>query len=198
MMGILAILLGYPERQQPDLTHAWGRARQGSKSPRTGQGSRGPNRVRACAVLRLAAKAQVETLLFPGGLNHIEVRAAGGVGLARGPGGALRPLLAPDAEEATELGKRVGVIVDPNVEVGKVLGGGQQECCRLAAATVAARTLSGLNGVDQALGQGKIAPSRKALDGGCQHGRAGQHVAGDGKLVLGTLSAPFHAVPAGP
>src|SRR5215470_18465510 len=96
-----------------------GRARQGSKSSPMGQGS--PNKPKAA--VRLAAKAQAGTLLLPGSLDHIEIRAAGRVGLARGPGGALRPLLAPDGEEATQLGQRIGVIVDANVEVGEVLGG---------------------------------------------------------------------------
>src|SRR5262249_22527078 len=116
-----------------------------------GQGTRTELR----AALRLPAKAQVKTLLLPGGLDHVEIRAAGRVGLARGPGGALRPLLAPDGEEATELGKRVGMVVDANVEVGEVLGGRQQECRRLAAATVAARMFSGLDRAKQALGQGE-------------------------------------------
>src|SRR4029077_3378938 len=71
-------------------------ARQGSKSLLTGQG--GPRAWLPASAS--AAKAKIETLRLPGGLDHLEVGTAGGIGLARCPGGPLRPLLAPDAEQA--------------------------------------------------------------------------------------------------
>src|SRR5215468_11660331 len=79
-----------------------GRARQGSKSSEAGQGGRP----------WLTAKAQIETLCPPGGLDRVKVGSARRIGLARRPGGTLRPAPAPDAKQSCELAQRVGVIVD--------------------------------------------------------------------------------------
>ena len=76
-----------------------------------------------------------------------------GLALLGRPGLAGRPLLAPQPEQAAQLGQRVGVVVDADVEVGEILGGGQQHGGRLLAAPVAAGGLARLHRRHQALGQ---------------------------------------------
>src|SRR5262245_24810619 len=104
----------------------------------------------------LAAKAKLQTLRLPGGLDGVEIGAARGIGLARRPGGPPGPLLAPDGKQAAKFAQRFGMIVDADVEIGKILGGRQQQRRRLLAATIAAGTLAGLQRRQQALGQGQI------------------------------------------
>src|SRR5262245_57527467 len=72
----------------------------------------------------LAAKAKLETLRLPGGLDGVEIGAARGIGLARRPGGPPGPLLAPDGKQAAKFAQRFGMIVDADVEIGKILGKG--------------------------------------------------------------------------
>ena len=60
------------------------------------------------------------------------------------------------ASKRPSFAQRFGMIVDADVEIGKILGGRQQQRRRLLAAAIAAGTLAGLQRRQQALGQGQI------------------------------------------
>ena len=99
--------------------------------------------------------------------------------------------------ESLELGQRVGMIVDAQIERRIVLGGVDAKRCRLLAALVAAHRLAGLQGPDQAAGKGQIGAIEIDASGLGNHLRAGQHIAGDRKSVMDDLAAPGDALGAG-
>src|SRR5436309_12500279 len=105
--------------------------------------------------------------------------------------------LATDPFQAGELGEWIGMIVDPQVEIGPILLLLDDQGRRLPAALVAPRGLARLQRRDQA------AWKRQRLIVGVSRGRriehalAREHVAGDRERLARAMAAPLHASSAG-
>src|SRR3954447_24199903 len=98
--------------------------------------------------------------------------------------------------KAPELGERLGVIVDADVELGIRLGGVDPQRRRLLAAPVAAGGLTGLERGDQLFGERTarfFVGARRFAD----YPLVREHVAGDRIAVAGDRAAPFDALRAG-
>ena len=90
-----------------------------------------------------------------------------------------------------------GVVVDPQVELQMVLVGLDAQRGGLLAALVAAGGFARGHRRQQALGQRQARGSKIGVGRGCQHLRAGQHVAGDAETVEQLVAAPVDAGCAG-
>src|SRR4051812_5050649 len=98
--------------------------------------------------------------------------------------------------KAPELGERLGVIVDADVELGIRLGGVDPQRRRFLAALIAAGGLTGLERGDQPFGERTArfcVGARRFAD----HPLVREHVAGDRIAVAGDRAAPFDALRAG-
>src|SRR5581483_11616726 len=147
---------------------------------------------------RSPAQAQIEALRTPSRLDGVAVGAAGRVGLGRCQGSAGRPAAPPQPEQPPELDERLGVVVDADVEVGKVLTGGEHHGGRLPATPVAALPLARLHRRPPALRQVETGMRLECLEGGGDDRFADEHVAGHGEVSAGALATPLHAVSPGP
>src|SRR5688572_5220323 len=95
-----------------------------------------------------------------------------------------------------QLGERLGVVVDPQVEIGVGLGRADEQRRRLLAALVAARGFARLERCDQALGKGLLAfpeGAGRLLD----HPGVGEHVARHRETLARDGAAPLDAACAG-
>ena len=105
----------------------------------------------------------------------------------------MRPALAAHRFQPRQLGERIGVVVDAQVEIGPFVLAVDQQRGRLLAALVAARRFARLHGGDQ--------PARErqrrvgAIGGGgvVEHARPGQHVAGEREALARDVPAPIDA-----
>ena len=105
----------------------------------------------------------------------------------------MHPALAGHLLQARQLGQRIGVVVDAQVVERIVLAVVDQQRRRLRAALVAAGRLAGPHGRQQAPREGQRALGLVGADRLGQHGRPGQHVAGDGVGLAQLMAAPVDA-----
>ena len=99
--------------------------------------------------------------------------------------------------QAPQLGDRLGVIVDAQVEARIVLGGVDAQRRRLLAALVAAGRLAGGQRREEPLGERPAGAGDESLRGRVEHVGAGEHVAGDAEVVVHLVAAPVDALRAG-
>src|ERR1700730_298760 len=99
--------------------------------------------------------------------------------------------------EALEPGKRIGGVVDAQVERWPFFVPENQKRRRLPAALVSARGFAGAHRRDQALREGKPFALHIGFRGVVQNACSDQHVSGDGEPIALDVSAPGHAIAAG-
>ena len=105
----------------------------------------------------------------------------------------MHPALAADLFQPLEFGKRIGMVVDAQIEIGPFLLAMDQQRRRLLAALVAAGGFAGLHRRDQPLRKRQVGVGDIGLRGVVEHGGARQHVAGNRKAVALDMSAPVDA-----
>ena len=132
---------------------------------------------------------------FDAGVDDGAVGDPGRIAARRQELAEMHPALAADLFQPFELGERIGVVVDAQVEIGPFLLAVDQQRGRLLAALVAAGGFAGLHRRDQPLreGQGWRWRRRRCAVSSSTAG-AGQHVAGDRKAVALDVPAPVDAV----
>src|SRR5438067_8036986 len=95
--------------------------------------------------------------------------------------------------QAPELGERLRVIVDPQIELRIVFARVNHERRGLLAALVAARGFAGFERGDQPLGKWAATRGFVRMRGFTDHALVREHVAGDGIAVAGERAAPRDA-----
>ena len=130
-------------------------------------------------------------------LDNAAIGDADPVASARQHAHEMHETLPAYAFEALKLGKRIGVIVDTQVEIRPFFFAANDERGGLLAAFVAARGLAGSHRSDQAARKGQrgifCIGGRRILD----DARAREHVAGNRKIVAGQVPAPIDAALSG-
>ena len=106
-------------------------------------------------------------------------------------------MLAAHLFEAREFGKRIGVVVDAQIELRPLVVAVDQERRRLLAALVAAGGLAGSHRRDQPLREWQVFARDIARGRIVQHPGAGQHVAGDREAGVLDVPAPVDAFASG-
>ena len=99
--------------------------------------------------------------------------------------------------QAAQLGQRLFVVVDAEVEARVVLVAVDAQRRRLLAALVAAGALAGLHRRDQSLGERQAGAGGIGGDRRVEHVGAGEHVAGDAEVLVHAMAAPLDALLAG-
>jgi hypothetical protein len=102
----------------------------------------------------------------------------------------MHPVLATEPLEAGELGERIDVVVDAQVELRPWIVAVDHERCRLPAALVAAGGLTRLHRGDQPDGKRQVGVGRIGRRHVVEDARAGEHVAGNRKVFALAMSAP--------
>ena len=151
------------------------------------------SRTSSSAVIACRVRLEARDLL----LDHRAVGDARGPRLARHAGEERLEALEALLVEAAQLGDRLGVVVDAQVEERIVLGRVDEERRRLLAALVAARGLARVERREQPLGERQRGVRLVRRGGLGDHLRAGEHVAGDRVAVARAMPAPVDARAAG-
>ena len=130
-------------------------------------------------------------------LDLVAVDQAGRVVAAGQAGDERLEALEADVVEAAQLGHRLGVVVDADVELASVLVAVDDERRGLLAALVAAGRLARREGGEQPLGERQASGVTVGGGAGLEHLGPGEHVAGDAEVVVEEMAAPLDAALAG-
>src|SRR5579864_8665676 len=117
-----------------------------------------PTRRRRC----LAAEAELQAADAPAGLDRVEIGHARGIGLAGIDGAVRLELLAIECEEPPQLRQRRRVVVDAEIDLGKILSRRLQQRRRLPAAAVATRRLTASSAATRRSARGPVAAAKPA------------------------------------
>ena len=109
----------------------------------------------------------------------------------------MREAFAAHRLETLEFGKRIIMIIDPEIKRRIRLGRVDTKRCGLPSALVAARRLTGLERMDQTLGKRQVYTLLIGAQGVVNHPRPDQHVAGYGDPFCDAVPAPRNAIGAG-
>src|SRR4051794_34980638 len=180
-----------PQPDSPTMPSVRPRSRRKSTPSTARTSPRSPSK--AVRSPRTSSRASVAcNLLFDDG----PVEDAPWARLARAAAHERNEALVRLLVKAPELGERLRVIVDTDVELGIRLGGVDPQRRRLLAALVAAGGLTGLERGDQSLGEW-TARLFEGARGLADHALVRQHVAGDRIAITGEHAAPIDALGAG-
>src|SRR6266446_8665758 len=127
------------------------------------------------------------------GIDRVAISDADRVAPARNESAEMNEMLAAHPLQPFELGERIGMIVDPQIEVGPLLLAMDQQCGRLLAALIAAGCLAGLHGGDQTAREGERARLRIGGRGLAEDARPRKHVAGKRAGLADKVAAPLDA-----
>ena len=117
-------------------------------------------------------------------LDLVAIGQAGGVVAAGQAGDERLEALEADVVEAAQLGHRLGVVVDPEVELAPVLVAVDDERRGLLAALVAAGRLARREGGEQPLGERQAPGVTVGGGAGLDHLGPGKHVSGHAEVVV--------------
>ena len=126
-------------------------------------------------------------------VDHAAIGDAGGIATARQKPQEMHVALATDPFEPCQLGERLGMVVDPQIEIGPIFFALDQEGRRLFSPLVAARRLARRQRCDQAAGKRQRIVVGVSCGGRVEHARVREHVAGDRERLARAMSAAFHA-----